>query len=322
MRTKIIALFCAVTIFAGLGVSCHKRSGPAGSKTNPIRFFFMPLKGDAVFVKNAPVLKKYLEEKTGFAIEPVNSPDFVTIVKAFGNNQADIAFMNTLGYLMARDWAKAEAGLTVVYGDIYKTYRGEILAQVGGKINSLADINGKTVAFADPFSAGGYLYALKLFQDNNIKPAKIIFAKGHKDAVEMVYNGKVDAAVTYHSRPSAEGSEQDARIELLKNHPDIFAKLKIVALTDEIPNGPVALSAKLPVQTKMKLIDTLLQFSQTVEGRKTLSDLYNITGLAPTSEAEYDQVQAVIKKLGKNVEEMVPGGVTFYRTKISPLLEQ
>lgn len=321
MRTKIIALFCSVLILSGLQISCEKRSGPPGTKSNPIRLFFMPLKGDEVFKKDAPIIKKYIEEKTGLAVEAINAPDFITIIKAFGSGQADIAFMNTLGYLMARDWAKAEAGLVLIYGDIYKSYRGEILAQVGGKVNFPADLNGKTIAFADPFSAGGYLYALKYFADNNIKPAKTVFAKGHKDAVEMVYKGQVDAAATYYSQPQADGAGRDARAEVAKEYPDVFAKLKLVALTDEIPNGPVALSAKLPVPTKMKLIDTLMEFSQTVEGRKTLNDLYNITGFAPAHDADYDAVQAVIKKLGKEVEEVVPGGVTFYRTNISPLLE-
>lgn len=321
MRTKIIALLCAAALLIGFQISCHKRSGPTGTKTNPIRFFFMPLKGDEVFKKDAPIIKKYLEEKTGLAIEPVNSPDFVTIVKAFGNGQADIAFMNTLGYLMARDWAKSEAALVSVYNDVYRTYRGEIVAQVGGKINSLADLNGKTVVFADPFSASGYLYALKLFADNNIKPAKTMFAKGHREALEMVYKGQADAAATYHSRPSAEGIEQDARIELSKVHPDVFAKLKVVALTDEIPNGPVALRYDLPVQTKVRLTEALKEFAQTMEGRQTLNDLYNITGFAPAMDSAYDSVGEVIKKLGKSVEEVVPGGITFYRTKISPLLE-
>jgi phosphonate transport system substrate-binding protein len=281
----------------------------------------MPLKGDDVFKKNGPIIKKYLEQKTGLTVETINSPDFITIINAFGNKQADAAFINTLGYLMARDWAKAEAALVSIYGDIYKTYKGEILARVGGNVNSISDLNGKTVAFADPFSASGYLYPMKLLQDNKIKPAKTIFAKGHKEAVEMLYKGEVDAVATYHSRPSAEGSERDARAELSKTHPDIFAKIKIIALTDDIPNGPVAVSATLPVQTKVKIVDALLAFSQTIEGRQTLGDLYNITGLAPTNDTEYDGVGNVIKQLGKSVEEVVPGGVTFYRSKINPLLE-
>jgi phosphonate transport system substrate-binding protein len=320
MRTKLIALILAAAVLSSFQTSCHRRKGPVGTKTNPIRFFFMPLKGDEVFKKEAPVIKKYLEEKTGLTIEPVNAPDFITIINAFGNKQADIAFMNTLGYLMARDWAKTEAALVSIYSDVYRDYQGEILAQVGGKINSLADLNGKTVAFADPFSASGYLYALKLFQDNNIKPAKTVFAGGHKKAVEMVYKGQVDAAATYHSRPSASGAEQDARAELLKTYPDIFAKLKIVALTDQIPNGPVALRFDLPVQDKLKLIDALRSFAETMEGRQTLADLYNMTGFQPTTDAAYNPVEEVIKKLGKSVEETVPGGITFYRTKIGPLL--
>ncbi len=321
MRTRLIAIFLACTLLAGFELSCHKRSGPAGTKTNPVRLFFMPLKGEEVFKKNAPIVKKYLEEKTGLTVETVYAPDFITIVNAFGNKQADAAIMNTLGFLLARDWAKAEAALISIYGDVYRTYRGEILAQVGGKVNSLADLNGKKVAFADSFSASGYIYAMKLFADNNVKPAKTVFAGGHKKAVEMVYRGEVDAAATYHSRPSAEGVERDARAELLKTYPDVFAKLKVVALTDEIPNGPVALRYDLPVGDKVKLTDALRSFTETMEGRQAMADLYNITGFAPTADSTYDAVGDVIKKLGKTVEETVPGGVTFYRTKIGPLLE-
>ncbi len=321
MYKKIIALLCMAVLVAASGVSCKKRSGPIGTKDNPVRFYFMPLKGQEVFDRNAPVLKKFLEEKTGLTVETVNSPDFITIIKAFGNQQADMAFINTLGYLMARDWAKTDAPLVSIYGDVYKTYRGEILARVGGDINSAMDLNGKTVVFADPFSASGYLYVMKYLDDYGVKPQKIIFAHGHKEAVEMLYKGEVDAAATYHSRPDAQGGERDARAELLSAYPDVFAKLKIVAVTDEIPNGPVAASNKLPADVKEKLIKALTEFAQTIEGRKALGDLYNITGFAPASPSDYDGLQAVIKKLGKNVEEVVPGGVTFYKKQISPLLE-
>lgn len=280
----------------------------------------MPLKGEEVFKKNSPVLQKYLEEKTGLSIKPIASPDFISIIKAFSNNNADVAFMNTLGYLMARDWAKAQAKLMAVYGDIYKDYQGEILVQVKSGINSLADLSGKKIAFADAFSAGGYLYPMKLLEENKVKPGKIIYAGGHKKAVEMVYNGEVDAAATYHSRPSTEGIEMDARSELAKEHPDIFLKLKILALTDKIPNGPVAFRAKLPEDIKVKLTNELLKFSQTVEGRQVLYNLYNMTGLTPTTDAEYDPVGQTVKSIGKSIEQMVPGGVTFYNMKIGPLL--
>lgn len=320
MRFKITAVMVSLVMIGCIFSACQKRKGPPGTQTNPVNFYFMPLKGEDVFEKNAPILQKHLEEKTGLAIKPIASPDFISIIKAFSNNNADVAFVNTLGYLMARDWAKAQARLISIYGDIYKDYQGEILVQVKNGINSLADLNGKKIAFADAFSASGYLYPMKLLEQNGVKPGKIIYAGGHKKAVEMIYNGEVDAAATYHSRPSAEGVDMDARSELAKQYPDIFLKVKILALTDKIPNGPVAFRAELPEDIKVKLTNELFNFSQTVEGRQVLFNLYNMTGLEPTTDSEYDPVGQTIKSIGKTIEEMVPGGVTFYNMKIGPLL--
>lgn len=321
MRFRSIwATLLALAIAVGVP-SCATRHGTPGSKENPIRFFFMPLKGEAAFNQNAPKIQKFLEDSTGLSFRMISSPDFITITKAFGNRQADVAFMNTLGYLMARDWAKAEAHLLELYGDVYRTYRGEIIARADGPIQSPTDLAGKTIAFSDPFSASGYLYALKFLRDRNIKPARTLFAGGHRKAVEMVYDGKVDAAATYHTRPSAGGEERDARAELSADHPDIFAKVRIVALTDEIPNGPVAFRHDLPADVKAKIVGALIEFARTPAGRASLMDLYNITGLTIASDADYNSVQKVIRELGKSVDEVIPGGVTFYNTQIFPLMD-
>lgn len=318
MRTRaIISLSIAVALVAG---ACSYRRGEVGTKSNPVRFFFMPLKGEEAFAQNAPLVQKFLEEKTGLFVRPIHSPDFLTIIKAFANNEADVAFMNTLGYLMARDWAGAEARLLLVYGDVYKTYRGVVIARVGSEINSVEDLSGKTIAFSDPFSAGGYLYTLKLLNERGVKPGKVVFAGGHKKAVEMVYSGLADAAGVYHERPAGSGLARDARAELLSERPDVMARVKIIALTDEIPSGPVAFNRKLPDPVKSKLTEALARFSKTEEGRGVLGNLYNASGLEPTSDSNYNGVQDVIKKLGHSVEEMVPGGITFYNTNISPLL--
>lgn len=321
MKIKSLAILAVVFAVAVCVSSCGIRRGELGSEKNPIRFFFMPLKGEEAFKANAPLLKEFIEKSTGLHVEPIHAPDFITIVKAFGNGGADAAFMNTLGYLMARDWAKAEAHLLQLYGDVYRTYRGEIVARVDGPINAPTDLAGKSIAFADPFSASGYLYPLKFLKDRNIKPGSTSFAGSHVKAMEMVYDGKVDAAATYHTRPSAAGLERDARAEILAKHPDAMAKLKVVALTDEIPNGPVAMRRELPAEVKAKLVGALVEFARTPAGRQALINLYNVTGLTLANDADYDGVQQVIKALGKSVEEVVPGGVTFYMQKISPLLE-
>lgn len=318
---RTIALFVCAFMAASVCISCSKRSGKIGSKENPIRFYFMPLKGEEVFKKNAPMIEQYLENKTGLAIETVAAPSFVSIIKNFGSKKADFAFMNTLGYLLARDWTKAEAHLMYIYGDIYRTYRGEILVRVDSSIKKPSDISGKVMAFVSPYSAGGYLYPLKYLADHKIKPSKDYFAGNHLQAVEDVYSGKAAAAATYHARPFHGDEKGDARTELLKKYPDILSMLKIVALTDRIPNGPVAVRHDLPEEIKKKIINALLEFSNTPNGRRTLMGLYNITGLIKTKDSDYNGVQKVIREMGKEIQDMVPGGAPYYKTAIEPGLE-
>lgn len=321
MHTRAVFLTGCATIAAFVIGGCTWRRGEVGSKGNPIKFYFMPLKGDEAYAKNAPIIKEHLEKSTGMSVETIHSPDFVSIVKAFGQGKADFAFINTLGYLLARDFAKAEAPLVILYGDVYKTYRGEIVARVDGPIKTPTDLVGKTIAFADPYSASGYLYVLKFLRDHNIKPGKTVFAGSHKKAIEMVYKGEVDAVATFHSRPEPSGAKRDARIELTVEHPDVLEKVRIIALTDEIPNGPVAARHNLPPEIKTKITNALVEFAGMPIGRKALFDLYNATGFAPASGADYDGVQGVVKSLGKTIQQMVPGGEPYYKTYIVPGLE-
>ncbi|HPW44959.1 MAG TPA: phosphate/phosphite/phosphonate ABC transporter substrate-binding protein [bacterium] len=317
---KTLMVVMAVVMALGMQ-SCDRRRGEVGSSSNPVRFYFMPLKGTDLYKQYAPVLEKYIEANSGLSVETIEAPDFITIIKNFGEKKADIAFINTLGYLMAHDWAKAEAYLQMLYDDVYRTYRGEILVRADSEINDISDLNGKKIAFADPFSAGGYLYPLKLLNENKVKVKDTVFAGGHLKGIEMLYNGQVDAAATYHSRPGILGEEKDARIEFLKKYPDIMTKIKILALTDEIPNGPVTLRKDLPEDVKAKLVGAVISFAKTPEGRDALLNLYNVTGLALADNANYDDVRETLKELGKSIDEVVPGGITFYRKNAEAWLE-
>lgn len=319
MRNIRILMAVLLLLSVAFSPACSKRKGEIGTKENPIALYFMPSKTEAIANQYSAVIKAELEKATGFSIKAVSAPDYLTIIRAFGNGQADLAFINTLGYLMAKDWADAEAYLVTLHVGGSPTYRGEIIARSSGSVKSIEDLNDKTFVFSDPFSSAGYLYALKLLNDNKVKPAKVLFAKGHKDAAEMVYSGKADAAAVYYEPPT-EGEPRDARVELLPDHPDATLKLKIVALTDEIPSGPIAFRKGLPSLVKSQLVGALIELTRSKSGQIALKGLYDVTGLSLAKDSDYDGVREVIKKLGKTNAELVPGGVTFYNENISPML--
>ena len=151
---------------------------------------------------------------------------------------------------------------------------------------------------------------------NNIKPKRTLFAGGHLKAVEMVYKGEADAAATYHEHPGAAGEAKDARVDLQKKYPDILSIVKILALTDEIPDGPVAARKGLPKETNDKFMEALKEFAETPDGRTTLMALYNVTGLTKVDDSAYDGVRKVIQQMGKEIQDMVKGGSPYFKTSI------
>lgn len=320
MKYRYFAVLLTLTVIISMG-ACKMDKGPLGTEKNPVKLWFMPLKEEAVYQKHAPAIEKFLEEKTGYQVETTLAASFIDIVKALGKKKADVAFMNTLGYLLAHDWAGADAKLQYLYGDVYTTYRGEIITKVGSGIDKPADITGKTFAFTNHYSAAGYLYALKYLKDNDIKPKRMTYAGGHLKAVEMVYRGDVDAAATYHEHPGAGGEAKDARVELAKKYPDVLSVVKILALTSEIPDGPIATRKGLSPEMADKITDALKEYTETTEGRTTLMALYNVTGLTTVNNSTYDGVRKVIKQMGKEIQDMVKGGVPFYKTSIEIGLE-
>lgn len=316
MRLKLAALACLLAV---LVLSMRERTRlveATGNRFQPIRFYFMPFRGEHTFARYAPSLEAFIKAHTGLEVQAMAAPDFMTTIKAFSAGSADIAFMNTLGYLMAREWTRAQAHLRLEYDDGRQSYRGQLIVRRDSGLRELRDLQGKTIAFSDPFSAGGYLYPLKLLSQQGVKPATVVFAKGHADAVGMVYRREVDAAATYAAEPNLRGEPQDARIEVRGQYPDVVSEVVVLTETEAIPNGVVALRRDLAPEIQTKLVGSLMEFARTPDGAEALQALYNVTGLSLADDAEYDAVRATLQQLGKTSAELVPGGVSFYKLHV------
>ena len=205
---------------------------------------------------------------------------------------------------MAHQKYGAQALLTSIrFG--HSTYRSQILARTDDEsIKSLADLKGKRVAFVDPASTSGYLLPLKLFKDRKIKTGKTVFAMKHDNVVSMIYQKQVDAGATFYT-PPAEGEIQDARRLVFAQYPDVEKKIKIVELTDEIPNEPVVFRKGIPEAMKSKLVDAFIELARRPDGKEALTKVSSITDLKKSSDAEYKAVREMLTALGKSAESLM-----------------
>lgn len=292
MRPLIyIFLFFCLTLLN----SCVFKKDILGSQKNPIKFQIVPSQDVKILSDNSKLLKDYLEANTPYKFEVTIPLSFISVVEALGSKKADMAAINTSGYYMAHKKFGVEARLTVIrYG--LATYQSQFLARSDSKIKSLKDLNGKKLAFVDPGSTSGYLLPMKLLQDKKIAPKDVVFAMKHDAVVTKIYQGEVDAGATYYSPPQ-NGEIDDARRLVKEQFPDVEKKVKIVELSDPIPNDPIVFSKDLPEEMKEKISLTLQAFVSTPEGQKVMNALLGATNFKKATDSDYDSVREMMKDL-------------------------
>jgi phosphonate transport system substrate-binding protein len=283
--------------------ACTFNKGELGSAKNPVKLFFVPSVDAKVIEENSKVFKIWLEANTPYKYEVAIPASFVAVVEAFGSKRADVASINTFGYILANEKYQAEAKLTVLRHGL-ATYQSQFLAKADGNIKTLADLNGKKMAFVDPASTSGFLLPKKILNDKGIKPSQEVFAMKHDSVVSMIYQGQVDAGATFYS-PAADGEITDARRLVKTQYPDVEKKIKIIELTESIPNDPIIFRKDLPEEMKKVIVEAFVKFVSTPEGKEVFNKVYGVTDLKLATDADYDSVREMLKSLGKSADDFM-----------------
>ncbi len=303
---KYVIYLSPIIIFIAAISIRQYNEGALGTYSNPIRIYFTPSVDAKRISFNAVALTDYLHKKTGYYFTTAVPASYVAVVEAFGSDKVDIAAINTFSYLMANAKYGAEAKLRVVREGNQTTYKGQIITRYDSGINTLKDINGRTMAYVDPSSTSGYILPKAMLDSMGVKPSETVFAMRHDNVVTMVYQGQAAAGATYYAPPDTETGEiMDARMRVLKQFPDVAQKVKIIGFTQDIPNDPWVFRKSLNETMKEKIIDALLDFVKTPAGKKALFDIYDITGLVRTKDSDYDGLRKLLEQQHISFEKLV-----------------
>ncbi|ELR72402.1 Phosphonate ABC transporter [Fulvivirga imtechensis AK7] len=290
-----IIIFTSLVLFSCSNTTENKTVPGAPEKHSVIRFYFAPSLTKPLLNDKADELIHFLGKETNLHIEPVIPRDHETMIHDFGSGKAHIGMMNTLSFIAAVNKYDVNARLkSVKYGET--SYRGQIIANADKNVNTIEDIAGKRFAFTNRNSTSGYLYPAKILKAKGVKPGEILYGKEHDSVVEMVYNGTADAGATYYSEPGPNGQIRDARALLLHKYPDIQEKVKIIDLTEPIPNDPLVFSNELPEDLVSQICQAMIKFSKTAEGKKLLTALYGTEGFVKCTNEDYQAMFEAIEK--------------------------
>lgn len=299
MKIFRISIIFAVLLLIGCG-----KEYELGTKKNPIKMYFVPSMEAGKIVTSGQEIADYLSEKTGYYFKVAVPTSYASVIEAMGTNEADIAWLATFAYILANEKYGAEVGLTTVRYGLDK-YKGQFIARTDSGINSLEDIQGKTIAYTDAASTSGYIYPSAILAKNNIKPKNYIFAGGHPQVVLSVYQGNADVGCTFWSPKDKDGNIHDARFAVKETFPDVEDKVKIIGFTEWIPNDTVTFRKGFPTEMKKKIINELLDYAKTDDGAETLQKLLQINDFIRGNDSDYDVVRKTLEAINADAADFI-----------------
>lgn len=280
--------------FASLGVALlvTAAGGHAAAAEPTLTLAFIPQENPEKLIGDVAVITDWLAAEIGVPVEGFVTLDHAAAVEALRSGSADISFSGALPYVLAHDQIGAEVLLSEVYRG-RPFYTARIFVQKGSGIDDLADLEGKTIAFADPISESGYLYPLEMLAEAGLlEPGadpqtffeRVYFAGGYQQAIQAVANGLVDAA----------GVSEFADLLL---SPEQQGRVRWIAESAPIPAHAVIARKDLDPALKRKFVDAMLKLNQP-ENRWLLKHVYAPDGYVETSHDVYEPVAIIARRYG------------------------
>ena len=97
----------------------------------------------------------------------------------------------------------------------------------------------------------------------------------------------------------------DARANIRTEAPDVMQKVRVLAVSQAIPNDTMSFGPEFPAEVRTQIEEALLSFAETDAWDESIgsADFYGWSGIAPATDAEYDLVRAMVEATGYQLPE-------------------
>lgn len=279
-------------VLAMAGASTVLLAAPLAAQDDTLRLAFIPQENPDKLLGDIEAITGWLSEQIGVPVEGFVTIDHAAAVEALRNGDADISFMGALPFVLA----EAEIDAIPLLSEVYRgdpSYTGRVFVRRDAGIQSLADLRGRDIAFADPISESGYLYPLAEFERAGLidRPeaadaffGQVFFAGGYQQAMQAMAEGLVAAA----------GASQYADLLLT---PEQQSQVTWIAESDAIPSHVVIARPGLDVGLRTRFVDAMMMLNKP-EHREKLRFLYGPDGYVRADPAAYEGVRDLARRYG------------------------
>ncbi len=344
-KTNLLIVLCLV--FAISFSSIAVAQDGLGSEANPIEVYFVPSVEAGVITSGGEVMAAALKEATGLNFKVSVPTSYAATIEAMcAAPDKSIGFIPAAGYVIANRRCGVQVALAAVRRG-WPVYWAAYIVPRDSDIYTFGDLAGKTWGYPDAGSTSGFIFPSVELMQAGIEPGEQVSTGGHNQTVLAVYNGEVDFGTTFYSPPAMpEGhaawrvgdnpepydltvSESsivtsgdttqlfvggirilDARANIRDQAPDVIEKVRILRISNPIPNDTMSFGPDFPEDLKQQVLDAILAFAETEAWGQSIGseDFYGWSGVAPITDADYDPVRGQFDLLGLTEEDVFNPG--------------
>lgn len=240
-------------------------------------------------------LADVLSERLGVPVELFPAADYAGVMQGLLAGQLHLAGLGASGYagIYLQDAQAVEPFAVTMNADESLGYYAPMYVRADSPFHELEDLRGASLAYADANSTSGYLVPRAELRAAGINDEEFFgrtgFGGGHEQAVIAVLNGQYDAGVTWSSMLGEfeEGYSRGNLRRMVDNGLLDMNDLRIVWVSDLIPNGPTVRRQDLPQEAKEILDDLYMNFA--AEDPECFADISggDNAGFAPIDHSFY-----------------------------------
>ena len=208
-------------------------------------------------------LRAKTEELLGVETRLFAPADYNGVIQGLLGGTIDMAWLGASGYAKTylTDPEAVEPILVKVNVDGGYGYHSIGIARKDSGVTSLDDMKGKVFGFGDPNSTSGYLIpsieipAAGYKMEDTSHFGEIKFTGGHEQTIIAVFNGDIDAGVTWADGLGAweEGYNSGALRKAADAGLVDMNELVEIWKSKPIPEGPIVLRKALPERVKVQM---------------------------------------------------------------------
>lgn len=300
---KLLSFLSMMILLAGVLTACGTNSSTGAAKQDKFVIAYLPQETDEQMQKTYDDFEKKLSEKIGIKVEAFQASSYNAAIEAMKNNKADLVMFGPFSYIVAAERANAELIANLSIPALEGKSPSVIVVPKDSEIQTIADLKGKTIGFADPVSTTGHLLPKStIVKELGMEVEKletdffkdVQFAGGHDKALIGVVRGQYDAAGVSAMIPGM--LEEKGVIEK--------GSYRVIAEAEPIPVGaPFAVRGALNQETKDQVKEFLLSYNDPNYFKSILGS--EDAKFVEANDSEYDQLREIAKMLNLSPEQLL-----------------